>query len=177
MYNPASGKVMLVASTIQYSVVRVSVQSLIIILLFNDIELVTLTIEMKQTNKIIFSNLFFISNAKIVKGERRKKYLFDFFFRVAYYLIHRNNKETNTNAKRDMEISNRSRSRKYSTICYFFMEINLNSSKNPQLYICHRPTCYTAGAHASYIALLPTNLTNRHITCLCYGSPPITNHE
>lgn len=112
MYNPASGKVMLVASTIQYSVVRVSVQSLIIILLFNDIELVTLTIEMKQTNKIIFSNLFFISNAKIVKGERRKKYLFDFFFRVAYYLIHRNNKETNASAKREERIL---------TVCCFLL--------------------------------------------------------
>ena len=35
------------------------------------------------------------------------------------------------------------------------------------------PAGYAAGTHASYIALLPTNLTNRHITCLCYGNPTI----
>lgn len=40
------------------------------------------------------------------------------------------------------------------------------------LLVC-RPAGYTAGTYASYVAILPTNLTIRHITCLCYGIPTI----
>ena len=35
------------------------------------------------------------------------------------------------------------------------------------------PAGYTAGTHASYTAFSPTSLTNRHIACLCYGSPQL----
>ena len=40
------------------------------------------------------------------------------------------------------------------------------------LLVC-RPAGYTAGTYASSVAILPTNLTIRHITCLCYGIPTI----
>ena len=36
-----------------------------------------------------------------------------------------------------------------------------------------RPAGYTAGTHASYTVLLHTSLSNRHITCRCYGNPAI----
>ena len=35
------------------------------------------------------------------------------------------------------------------------------------------PAGYKAGTHASYTAFSPTSLTNRHIACLCYGSPQL----